>query len=1387
LHAAARTEPQTSKTQTFSRRGFPQRLFTSAERQVKLAAGTLEIKVKVSYLEIYNETLMDLVAGTQNGLKLSESRKTGTGIVCENLTETDVADADQAHRIFIDGTKNRRRAATAMNKESSRSHTIFTLVVESAQTASDGITTNKFARLHMVDLAGSERQRDTKAEGERLKEASSINISLLTLGRVMNNLAVNAKGGHRHVNFRDSKLTHFLKESLGGNAKTLFVANIGPGEKHFGETLSTLKFANQCKQIKNKPKVNEDASGSIADLQAEIRRLKEAVKAAEGREHATRRQSINGRRLSSMAMQSLSPMRGGGGAGADVAIVQETLNRVTEHEALLLLSIEKMEEQADEIQNSQKALKNREKRLQETSMVIKMRDSHIKKLKAAAKKDGETTYEDLHVHELELLRQEIKELTTQLENGTDLAHAKAEVVRLTQLLAQLEKERKQDTVTLTKGLHKQTKNLIEEKHALMQRVAEMTAAMESLSPSKRPQHPAPMEMPLLTGEIPAEQRGMNRPLASIAAMAKAAMEPTLAAKEAQAQAAEEKLAASLAEQEQASQALAQSQAESHSVKERASVAEEKVSEQALRVMELDREVEEHKEAMEQLLQRVVASQERETELEEQVSTLKGDLTQSRTEAATKREEADAMAGTMEQLHETSDSLQAELHLQIMKSDELTRQKAQVEGDVNRIRAQLNDATDVISTLSGDSKDLGTAQEAKVELQQKNGELSRQLATMESELQAAQAGETESKAAIKQVLQSRDDLQEECQRLQAVTEANTGELTASKLELTKLTEELEAERVELSSSRSQRAEIEDRLHAAEEDHANRRAALEYQISELIKEQAQTAKDLADLSVDHARAGACLTELTQERERLQVALQQSDELMALQKSNHAALATATEDTTRREREEATRKLNESQLEVENALAEKQSLEKSLENAKSRSDVLREKLDKIQEENSRVEVMAERDAALESAKNNGSPAMSFQSCEVKDSLSPPLMSPSGKITELTQNVEAENAVAKSTELEEENTLLEAELEKQADLNKRATEALTRANTEKKKLSFSLGEEKRRAETLAVESTELQAQLTVAQSQLSGLQEETNKARQAHVLEISSLEKALAEATTAATQAKAVIGEASRETIERFQGENLELKARLEEKEYMVGVDQAQLEAQMEDYTRLAMDRDECLQKLMVARADADSFYEQTTLKQGDIEQLREQLAGRKSELTEAQAEVSKLMKLSNPNAKIQHVNKMKEDYNTCMKERDQHKAQLEKKKRVVAALEKEAAKKGGGKLDLKALEEMDGDMEKLKAKLETEKQGREQAETDLESIAAALGGEARAAEGKPAVKEVLHLVATLQKKNEESERLIRKSNDEIFVLTRKTASQDRRVSHPIAAVPSNLSEAA
>ena len=202
------------------------------------------------------------------------------GVYVDGLTEEVVEFPAEALGIMSRGARNRHIGCTAMNRESSRSHSVFTLLVECKETAANGLTKSRHSRFNLIDLAGSERQKSTNASGSRLKEASNINKSLSELGNVIQALVAAAKGRSPHVPYRNSKLTFLLRDSLGGNSKTFIVATVSPAEDSFGETMSTLKFAARAKLVKNKAVVNEDSSGTVTSMAAEIRRLQSALQEA---------------------------------------------------------------------------------------------------------------------------------------------------------------------------------------------------------------------------------------------------------------------------------------------------------------------------------------------------------------------------------------------------------------------------------------------------------------------------------------------------------------------------------------------------------------------------------------------------------------------------------------------------------------------------------------------------------------------------------------------------------------------------------------------------------------------------------------------------------------------------------------------------------------------------------------------------------------------------------------------------------------------------------------------------------------------------------------------------------------------------------------------------
>ncbi|KAI3671591.1 hypothetical protein L1987_87330 [Smallanthus sonchifolius] len=219
-----------------------------------------EFLIRVSYMEIYNEEINDLFAIENQKLQIHESLE--RGIFVAGLREEIVNSAEQVLKLIEMGEVNRHFGETNMNARSSRSHTIFRMVIESKgkdsgsndySTLDDAI---RVSVLNLVDLAGSERIAKTGAGGVRLKEGKYINKSLMILGNVINKLSDGAKQ-RGHIPYRDSKLTRILQPALGGNAKTSIICTVAPEEVHIEETKGTLQFASRAKRITNCVQVNE--------------------------------------------------------------------------------------------------------------------------------------------------------------------------------------------------------------------------------------------------------------------------------------------------------------------------------------------------------------------------------------------------------------------------------------------------------------------------------------------------------------------------------------------------------------------------------------------------------------------------------------------------------------------------------------------------------------------------------------------------------------------------------------------------------------------------------------------------------------------------------------------------------------------------------------------------------------------------------------------------------------------------------------------------------------------------------------------------------------------------------------------------------------------------
>uniref|UniRef100_A0A1I7Z7K2 Kinesin-like protein n=1 Tax=Steinernema glaseri TaxID=37863 RepID=A0A1I7Z7K2_9BILA len=251
-------------------------IFTELEKQE-----LEEYSVRVSYLELYNEELYDLLGASDiqsTRLRIFEDPMKKGSVVINGMEEVPVKNRDEVYRLLRRGAERRKTAATLMNMNSSRSHSVFTVTVVIRENSVNGEELLKQGKLHLVDLAGSENVGKSGAVDKRAREAGNINQSLLTLGRVITSLTSNAQ----HIPYRESKLTRILQDSLGGRTITTLIATLSPAQSNFEESVNTLEYALRAKNIKNHPEVNEKLSrrALLKEYNEEIERLRKDLMAA---------------------------------------------------------------------------------------------------------------------------------------------------------------------------------------------------------------------------------------------------------------------------------------------------------------------------------------------------------------------------------------------------------------------------------------------------------------------------------------------------------------------------------------------------------------------------------------------------------------------------------------------------------------------------------------------------------------------------------------------------------------------------------------------------------------------------------------------------------------------------------------------------------------------------------------------------------------------------------------------------------------------------------------------------------------------------------------------------------------------------------------------------
>lgn len=438
-------------------RGIIPSAFQHIFDRVAMAEDNQQFLVRGSYLEIYNEDIRDLLAkDPKNKLGLKENADSGVHV--KDLTSFVVKSSHEIDQVMQAGKKNRSVGSTLMNQGSSRSHAIFTVVVECCETREDGTSHIHVGKLNLVDLAGSERQSKTGATGDRLKEATKINMSLSVLGNVISALE---DGKSQHIPYRDSKLTRLLQDSLGGNTKTVMCANCGPAGYNFDETISTLRYANRAKKIKNKPKINEDPKDAmLREFQDEIKRLKEQIAATS--------QDYGGGAGGVFSSESKQEMR----------TKERVVEKVVEVEKIVEIKEAVTEEEVAELREAAAAEKADIRRRAEQEMK-EILDSHTRSSREQEKLEQKLNREAGRVAQSERqrlgLEKKLQSLEEKLMRGGKLLHdAERQQAKLRRAQSQLEERKAQEEMLARKVAEREEENyLMEEKFASKQEEAEM--------------------------------------------------------------------------------------------------------------------------------------------------------------------------------------------------------------------------------------------------------------------------------------------------------------------------------------------------------------------------------------------------------------------------------------------------------------------------------------------------------------------------------------------------------------------------------------------------------------------------------------------------------------------------------------------------------------------------------------------------------------------------------------------------------------------------------------------------------------------------------------------------------------------------------------------------
>ncbi|XP_056392265.1 kinesin-like protein KIF19 isoform X2 [Hyla sarda] len=264
--------------------GIFYRTLSDLFRTIEEISDSTDYSVSMSYLEIYNELIRDLLNPSSGFLELRDDSKGNVQIA--RITEFFTHSAEESMDLLRKGNRHRTQEPTAANKTSSRSHAVLQVTVKYKSKSHNVHDELRIGKLFMIDLAGSERAAQTQNRGQRMKEGAHINRSLLALGNCITALSERGGGHGHHINYRDSKLTRLLKDALGGNSRTVMIVHISPAAAAFEETRTTLIYASRAKSIKTRVKRNYESvaqhithySGLMSNLHREIHQLQSSIR-----------------------------------------------------------------------------------------------------------------------------------------------------------------------------------------------------------------------------------------------------------------------------------------------------------------------------------------------------------------------------------------------------------------------------------------------------------------------------------------------------------------------------------------------------------------------------------------------------------------------------------------------------------------------------------------------------------------------------------------------------------------------------------------------------------------------------------------------------------------------------------------------------------------------------------------------------------------------------------------------------------------------------------------------------------------------------------------------------------------------------------------------------